>query len=49
MDWADLAERLHFITDMFRCFADTPSLFEPPFAPDQVAAIRAGRLPSGEL
>lgn len=49
VDWADLAERLHFITDMFRCFADTPSLFEPPFAPEQVAAIRAGQVPGGAL
>jgi hypothetical protein len=48
-DWADLAERLHFITDLFRCFAVSPSLFEPPFAAEQLAAIRAGRLPSGEL
>jgi hypothetical protein len=49
VDWADLAERLHFIADMFRCLADTPALFEPPFSPAQVAAIAAGEVPGGVL
>lgn len=31
-DWANLADRLHFILDMFRCYQEWGDLFEPPFA-----------------
>ncbi len=48
-DWADLPERLHFIADLFRCYQQAPLVWEPPFAPDQVAAIQAGQLPGGQL
>ncbi len=48
-DWANLSDRLHFIADMFRCYADTPSLLLPPFTSQQVEAIRAGRRPAGPL
>jgi hypothetical protein len=49
VDWGDLPERLHFILDMFRCYGEARDLFEPPFTPEQVAALRAGRLPGGKL
>ena len=49
VDWGDLAERLHFIADMFRCYQETPLLLESPFTPDQVATLKAGRLPAGDL
>ena len=49
MDWADLPERMHFIADLFRCWHARPELFRPPYTPEQVAAIRAGRRPGGEL
>ena len=49
VDWADLPDRIHFITDMFRCYQESQDLFEPPFAPDQVVALKAGQLPSGRL
>ncbi len=49
VDWADLPERLHFIVDLFRCYHESRDLFEPPFTPDQVAALKAGRLPGGRL
>lgn len=49
IDWADLPDRIHFIADMFRCYADTAALFEPPFTPDQVARLKAGHLPEGQL
>jgi hypothetical protein len=49
VDWADLAERLHFIADLFRCYAEWPDLREPPFTPDQVAALKDGRVPDGRL
>ena len=48
-DWANLPERLHFIIDLFRSYQETPDLLEPPFTPDQCAALRAGRLPTGEF
>lgn len=49
VDWADLPDRLHFIADLFRCYAAAPELAEPPFTPLQVADIKAGRQPGGPL
>jgi len=49
VDWGDLPDRLHFILDLFRCYQEARDLFEPPFTPEQVAALRAGRLPAGRL
>jgi hypothetical protein len=48
-DWAELPDRLHFIVDLFRCFQETPALFDPPFTPEQVAALEAGKMPHGRL
>lgn len=48
-DWAALPDRLHFIADLFRCYAASPALFEPPFTAEQVAALRAGQRPIGRL
>lgn len=39
-DWADLAERLHFIADMFRCYQEQADLLEPPFEEEEMAEIR---------
>jgi hypothetical protein len=47
--WGDLADRLHFIADLFRCYEVSPELSQPPFTPEQTAAIQAGRLPEGPL
>lgn len=49
VDWSRLADRLHFIADMFRCYHEKAELFEPPFTPEQVAAMKAGRIPEGRL
>ena len=49
LDWADLPDRLHFIVDMFRCYQERLDLLEPPFTSEQVAELRAGRLPAGRL
>jgi hypothetical protein len=49
VDWADLPERMHFIADMFRCYQESHDLFEPPFTLDQVAALKAGHRPRGQL
>ena len=48
-DWSELPQRMHFIADLFRTYHLTPALFDPPFAPDQVATIRSGRRPPGPL
>jgi hypothetical protein len=48
-DWGDLFDRLHFIADLFRCYHDAPDLARAPFAPEQVEAIKAVRLPLGPL
>ncbi len=49
VDWADLPERLHYIADLFRCLAEAPELTEPPFSPEQVVELKAGRRPGGLL
>jgi len=49
VDWADLPERLHFIADMFRCYHESRDLYESPFTPDQVMALKAGLRPGGQL
>jgi len=37
-DWADFAERMHYIADLFRCCQELPAIFEPPFTAEQQAA-----------
>jgi hypothetical protein len=49
VDWADLPDRLHFIADLFRCYQEWPEMQEPPYTPEQVTEIKAGRLPKGPL
>ncbi len=46
VDWAAFPERLHFIIDFFRCYQESPDLLEPPFTPEQTAALKSGRLPA---
>ncbi len=48
-DWGELTDRLHFITDLFRCYQHNPVLYRPPFTPNQVISIRAGSWPAGAL
>jgi hypothetical protein len=48
-DWASLPDRLNFICDLFRCYQERRSLFDAPFSAEQVAEIKAGRLPGGQL
>jgi hypothetical protein len=40
---------MHFLTDVFRGFQEDRALLGPPFKPDQVAELRAGRRPEGRL
>jgi hypothetical protein len=49
VDWASLPDRLHFIVDMFRCYHETSTLFDPPFTGEQVVALKSGQLPGGRL
>ena len=48
-DWANLAERMHFIGELFRCCHASKELFDPAFTPGQVEALKQGRLPGGSL
>jgi hypothetical protein len=48
-DWCDLRQRMHYITHLFRAYAETASMFSRPFTPQQVAAFRAGHVPDGDI
>ncbi len=49
VDWANLAERMHFIGELFRCCHSSKELFDAAFTPEQVNALKEGRLPTGTL
>lgn len=49
VDWSRLPDRLHFITDLFRCYHESADLFEPPFSAAQIADLKAGRFPQKPL
>ncbi|CAG0931901.1 hypothetical protein TFLX_02342 [Thermoflexales bacterium] len=49
VDWSALPDRLHYIIELFRCYHESVDLFESPFTAEQVAALKAGRLPKGRL
>ena len=44
-DWADFKDRMHFITDLFRCYQDSENLFDAPFTPARAARFNSGTLP----
>ncbi len=48
-DWADLAERMHFILTLFRARQQDQRLFEEPFTDAQRREINQNRTPSGAL
>ena len=48
-DWADLADRMHMILDLFRQQHENAALFQPPFTAEQVRAIAVGHTPDGNL
>jgi hypothetical protein len=49
VDWADLGDRVHFIAEMFRCFQESPFLFDLPFTPAQLERLDAGERPADPL
>jgi hypothetical protein len=44
-----LAERLHYVADLFRAYQEGPQLFHAPFTREQMQEIKAGRKPVGQL
>jgi hypothetical protein len=48
-DWAELGQRMRFIGELFRCRQEDAALLQAPFDPEQLGAIRDGRLPGGRL
>ena len=48
-DWTALRERMHFLIDLFRSRQQAPGLLDPPFTPEQVVQLHAGRVPDGPL
>ncbi len=48
-DWSDLKQRMHYIVHLFCAFHQRAELSRPPFTPEQVASIRRGAVPDGEL
>lgn len=48
-DWADFADRMHFIADFFRIYQERRHLFDPPFTSEQVGRLKSGARPDGHL
>lgn len=48
-DWANLAERMHYIADLFRCFHESKEIFDTAFTTEQTEAMKKGILPEGKL
>ena len=48
-DWGQLEDRMNYIVDFFRSRQQDPQMYEQPFSDEQVAAIRAGKVPGGRL
>ena len=48
-DWANFADRMHFIADFFRVYQERRQLFEPPFTPGQAVLIKSGKRPDGPV
>ncbi len=48
-DWSNLQQRIFFIANLFRCYQDTPDLFNEAFNEQQLRIIRAGNVPKGNL
>jgi hypothetical protein len=48
-DWSELAQRMHYISHLFRAFHEEASLAEQPFTPAQIESFSRGVVPSGGL
>ena len=47
-NWARFADRMNYITNLFRSRQRDRALFQPPWTPPQEASLLDGRLPSEE-
>lgn len=48
-DWAVLKQRMDYIIGLFRSRQQKATMYNLPFTPEQIAEIRAGRVPEGPL
>jgi hypothetical protein len=48
-DWSILTERIHFIADLFRVYQERRTLLSDPFSAEQVAVIKSGGRPAGQM
>jgi hypothetical protein len=48
-DWSDLGQRMRYISYLFRVYHERDDVCGAPFSPEQITAIRAGRIPDGGL
>lgn len=48
-DWANFADRMHFVADFFRVYQEREQLFDAPFTTGQATLIKAGKRPDGPL
>ena len=48
-DWSDLDQRMHYLVHLFCSLHRCEELARPPFTDGQVATLRRGELPDGEL
>ncbi len=49
IDWADFADRMHFIADFFRVYQERQLIFDAPFTNGQIASLKSGVRPDGRL
>jgi hypothetical protein len=48
-NWTKISDRMRFIIDLFRSYQQDKTLLTPPFTPEQIASMEAGRIPEGKL
>ncbi len=48
-DWGLLADRMNYVVDFFRSRQQDSTLYEQPFSDEQVAVLKTGKLPQGQL
>lgn len=48
-DRAILAERMQYITELFRCYQESGELFYPSFTAIKVTVLNNQQIPEGEL
>jgi len=49
MDWADFGQRMRYIAYLFRVYHRRADVCDSPFTVAQIAGIRAGQIPDGQL